>query len=31
MMVNDGKATSMAMLGNTPNEKLVESQVVVDP
>ena len=30
-MVTDGKATSMAMLGSTKNEKLVESQAVVDP
>jgi len=30
-MVQDGKATSMAMLGNTQNDKLVESQAQVDP
>jgi hypothetical protein len=31
VVVADGKATSMAMLGSTKNEKLVESQAVVDP
>ena len=31
VIVADGKATSMAMLGSTKNEKLVESQAVVDP
>ena len=31
VIVADGKATSMAMLGSTKNEKLVESQVSVDP
>ena len=31
MVSQDGKQTSMAMLGNTPNEKLVESQAAVDP
>jgi hypothetical protein len=31
VIVADGKATSMAMLGATKNEKLVESQAVVDP
>ena len=31
VIVADGKATSMAMIGGTKNEKLVESQVAVDP
>ena len=31
VIVADGKATSMAMIGSTKNEKLVESQVAVDP
>ena len=31
VVIEDGKATSMAMLGSTKNEKLVESQAVVDP
>ncbi|MBO6243381.1 MAG: hypothetical protein J6O41_02280 [Clostridia bacterium] len=31
MMSTDGKQTSMAMLGGTQNDKLVESQAEVDP
>ena len=31
VVIEDGKVTSMAMLGSTKNEKLVESQAVVDP
>ena len=30
-MITDGKATSMAMLGGTQNDKLIESQAAVDP
>ena len=30
-MITDGKATSMAMLGGTQNDKLIESQATVDP
>ena len=31
MISTDGKATSMAMLGNNQSDKLLESQAAVDP